>query len=102
MRHFLKKGLLASAMVALMAPVAIAADIDTPQPAPAPYVQPDDNYVSGWYVRGDAGFSWLDISGLDDGGSAIAGGGVGYQVNQYFRTDLRADHAIDHDAGRLM
>lgn len=99
MKSFLKKGLWASTIVAFMAPAAIAADIDTPQPAPAPYVQPDDNYVSGWYVRGDAGFSWLDVSGLDDGGAAIVGGGVGYQVNQYFRTDLRADYAFDHDAG---
>jgi len=99
-KSFLKKGLLATSIIALMAPVAIAADIDTPQqPAPAPYVQPDDNYVSGWYVRGDAGFSWLDVSGLDDDGTAIVGGGVGYQINQYFRTDLRADHAFDQDAG---
>ncbi|WP_108881012.1 outer membrane beta-barrel protein [Anderseniella sp. Alg231-50] len=97
---FLKTGLLATTIVAFMAPAAIAADIDTaPQPAPAPFVQQDDNYVSGWYVRGDAGFSWLDISGLGDGGAAVAGGGVGYQINQYFRTDLRADHAFDHDAG---
>ncbi len=100
MKNFMKKSLLATTVVAFMAPVAIAADIDTPaQPAPAPYVQPNDNYVSGWYVRGDAGFSWLDISGLDDGGAATVGGGVGYQVNQYFRTDLRADYAIEHDAG---
>ena len=100
MKNFLKTGLLAASVVALMVPVAIAADIDAPpQPAPAPFVQQDDNYVSGWYVRGDAGFSWLDVSGLDDDGTAIAGGGVGYQINQYFRTDLRADHAFDQDAG---
>lgn len=100
MKNFLKTGLLAASAVALMVPVAIAADIDVPpQPQPAPFVQQDDNYVSGWYVRGDAGFSWLDVSGLDDDGTAIAGGGVGYQINQYFRTDLRADHAFDQDAG---
>ncbi|MEM9473056.1 MAG: hypothetical protein AAGA00_13950, partial [Pseudomonadota bacterium] len=96
MKSFLKKGLLATTIIAFTAPVAIAADIDSPPPAPVPQVQVDDNYVSGWYVRGDAGFSWLDISGLDDGGAAIVGGGVGYQINQYFRTDVRADHAFDH------
>ena len=88
-----------SSCLALMVPVAVAADIDAPPPpVPAPYVQ-DDNYVSGWYVRGDAGFSWLDMDGFDDGGAATAGGGVGYQVNQYFRTDLRADYGFDQDAG---
>lgn len=75
-----------------------AADLG-PAPAPMPYEQPADNYVSGWYVRGDAGFSWLDISNLGDGGAAIAGGGVGYQINDYFRTDIRADHAFSHDGG---
>lgn len=99
MNRFFKHSLLASAAAVLMVPAAIAADIGVPaQPAPAPYVQ-DDNYASGWYVRGDAGFSWLDIDGLDDGGTAIVGGGVGYQIHQYFRTDLTVDHAYDHDAG---
>ncbi|MGB7205982.1 MAG: outer membrane beta-barrel protein [Anderseniella sp.] len=99
MDKFLKKGLIASAFLSLMVPAAMAADIDQPPaPEPAPYVQNDD-YVSGWYVRGDAGFSWLDVDGLGDGGAAIAGGGVGYQVNQYFRTDVRADIAFDHDGG---
>ncbi len=99
-KNFLKMGLLASTITAFMTPAAIAADIDAPQPAPAPFVQQqDDNYVSGWYVRGDAGGAWLDVDGFDDGGAVIAGGGIGYQMNQYFRTDLRADHAFDHDAG---
>lgn len=99
MKNFLKRGLWASTIIAIMTPAAMAADIDAPmEPAPAPYVQ-DDNYVSGWYVRGDAGFSWLDVDGLGDGGAAIAGGGVGYQVNENFRADLRADHAFDHDGG---
>ena len=99
MNRFLKIGLLAATAVAMIVPAAIAADINVPaQPAPAPYVQ-DDNYASGWYVRGDVGFSWLDISGLDDGGTVIAGGGVGYKLHQYFRADLRVDHAYEHDAG---
>jgi len=97
--RFLKKGLLASTAAVLLVPVAIAADISAPvQPAPAPYVQ-DDNYASGWYVRGDAGFSWLNIDGLGDGGAAIVGGGFGYQINEYFRTDVRADYSFDQDAG---
>ncbi|MGI9514823.1 MAG: porin family protein [Anderseniella sp.] len=95
MKRVLKTGLLASTIIAFTAPVVLAADIDSP----VPQVQVDDNYVSGWYVRGDAGFSWLDISGLDNGGAAVVGGGVGYQINEYFRTDVRADYAFDHDAG---
>jgi opacity protein-like surface antigen len=99
MKNLLNKGIAAAIFLGLSVPAAMAADIDVPPaPEPAPYVQNDD-YVSGWYVRGDAGFSWLDINGADSGGAAIAGGGVGYQVNPYFRTDVRADHAFDHDAG---
>ncbi len=75
-----------------------AADLG-PAPGPIePYVQ-TDNYVSGWYVRADAGYSWLDMNSLDDGGSAIIGGGVGYQFNQRFRSDIRADHSFDADGG---
>ncbi len=99
MDKFFKSGLLAVVFTGLAIPVAMAADIDQPAaPEPAPYVQNDD-YISGWYVRADAGFSWLDVSGLDSGGAVIAGGGIGYQLNQYFRTDVRADHAFDHDGG---
>lgn len=97
--RFIEKCLIASTAAALMAPAAIAADIVVPaQPVPPSFVQ-DDNHASGWYVRGDAGFSWLDIDGLGNGGTVIAGGGVGYQVHQYLRTDVRVDHAWEHDAG---
>lgn len=98
MNRLFKKCLIASSVAALIAPAAIAADMGVPvQPVPAPYEQ-DNNYASGWYVRGDAGFSWLDIDGLGNGGAVIAGGGIGYQPHQYFRTELRADHAFEHEA----
>ena len=99
MNRFITMYLVASATIALIAPTANAADIGVPaQPAPPQFVQ-DNNYASGWYVRGDAGYSWLDMDGLGNGGAAIAGGGVGYQMHQYFRTDVRVDHAFKHDGG---
>jgi opacity protein-like surface antigen len=96
-----KLSLLAATAMSVLGGLSVAghaADMD-PVPAPMPYEQ-TDNYVSGWYVRGDAGFSWLDVDGLGDGGAAIVGGGVGYQVNKWFRTDVRADHAFDHSSGQ--
>jgi opacity protein-like surface antigen len=55
--------------------------------------------ASGFYLRGDAGWSWLD--GRDDLNfdSVTAGGGIGYQWSPMFRTDLRFDHAFDFNIG---
>ena len=46
---------------------------------------------SGFYLRGDAGWSWLDSNTIDDG-SISAGLGIGYEWNPMFRTDVRADY----------
>lgn len=111
-----------------------AADIvDIPEPiipevvvAPAP--------VGGWYLRGDIGYSAPKFKGTDyttvgvgcdkcgggkvgvlddhflDGklkGSLLLGGGVGYQVTDYFRTDLTLDYMTrskftsDRDESRM-
>jgi opacity protein-like surface antigen len=80
-----------------MAGSAAAADVYDPQGAP-PAAE------SGFYLRGDAGWSWLDVD-LDEDydvrfDSVIAGGGIGYQGSPMFRTDLRFDHAFDYDIGR--
>lgn len=45
------------------------------------------------YGRIDTGYSWStdmgkDLSNTDAGGSAILGVGVGYQINDYLRTDV--------------
>ncbi|PRD43969.1 porin family protein [Phyllobacterium phragmitis] len=93
---------------------AFAADFMEPMPE-APYV-PEvvvPPSIGGWYLRGDVGYSWAkfrDASyatfGCDECGSGIGenqldgdlkgsfliGGGIGYQVTDYFRTDLTADY----------
>ncbi|MBZ9659096.1 porin family protein [Mesorhizobium sp. ESP-6-4] len=103
---------LLAALFAGIAGPALAADLAEPlpvEPAPPPIaeVQPVD--VGGWYIRGDIDYHWSRFGGGDyitygaapqtqgsfaSGslkGALSAGAGVGYQVNQYFRTDLTAD-----------
>ena len=55
---------------------AAAADIYSPVPAPP---SAEGYAASGFYLRGDAGWSWLDWSAADsnNANSVIAGGGVG-------------------------
>ena len=54
---------------------------------------PTDTYAAmGFYLRGDAGWSFLDTRN-DAGGTFVLGGGVGYKVNEYLRTDIRGDMA---------
>lgn len=88
----------------------------TPAPAPA---------FGGWYIRGDVDYHWNDFRGadyytyeyhtdasgaltsvdgkrngklygdLDDGWSV--GGGIGYQITDYLRTDVTADYYAKAD-----
>jgi opacity protein-like surface antigen len=94
-----------------MAPAAFAADYI--EPVPEVVVAPPA--VGGWYLRGDIGYSAAKFRGatysLPGGGgcntcgegdpeihggklkgSFLLGGGVGYQVTDYFRTDLTLDY----------
>ncbi|WP_395685680.1 outer membrane protein [Aestuariivirga sp.] len=48
--------------------------------------------ASSWYLRADAGFSWLNTND-NTVNSGVIGGGVGYQFNDNLRTDLRVDYA---------
>ncbi|MCB1384973.1 MAG: porin family protein [Nitratireductor sp.] len=64
--------------------------------------------VGGWYLRGDIGYSHTSVDGVlyyqgsptltgsfekhDVGGAWMLGGGIGYQVNDYFRVDWTVDH----------
>jgi len=77
---------------------AVGADVYTPVPAPP---TAEGYAASGFYLRGDAGWSWLDWSAADsnNANSVIAGGGVGYQWGQMFRTDVRFDYGFDYDIG---
>lgn len=94
---------------------AFAADLYQPaEPVPvsaAPEVTVSES--SGWYLRGDIGYSLNDLRGAEffQGSNALLanfasadlkdslmlGAGVGYQVNNYFRTDLTFDHTFKSD-----
>lgn len=94
---------------------AFAADLYQPvaplEPAAAPEVTVSDS--SGWYLRGDVGYSLNDMRGAkflqgsnalmadfastDLKGSALLGVGVGYQVTNYLRTDVTFDHTFKSD-----
>ncbi|MFO1090439.1 MAG: outer membrane beta-barrel protein [Hyphomicrobiales bacterium] len=85
----------ALALSTVLAAPALAADMaypaqPEPVPAPAPYMQ-----QSGWYLRGDTGWGWLDYQG-NNGNSFQLGGGIGYQVNDMFRADARFDYGFDY------
>ncbi|KAB0568643.1 porin family protein [Brucella pituitosa] len=104
-------GLAASA--ALMASGSLGLAADYIEPVPEVVVAPPA--VGGWYLRGDVGYSAAKFRGasytLPGGGgcntcgegdpqihggklkgSFLLGGGVGYQVTDYFRTDLTLDY----------
>lgn len=92
---------------------AFSADLAPAEPIPE---QPPEVAVAsatGWYLRGDVGYAFNDLRGaryfqgsndnlvsfdkadIDD--SWTLGGGVGYQVTDYFRTDLTFDYMFDSD-----
>ncbi|MDL2409067.1 porin family protein [Rhizobium calliandrae] len=103
------KTLIGAAAVLLVGTSAFSADLYTPPPA-APEVV---SQSSGWYLRGDVGYVFTDLRGanyfqgsnsnmhdfdsasLDDTWSL--GGGVGYQVNNYLRTDVTLDYLFKSD-----
>ena len=60
--------------------------------AAADYVPESVVTASAFYLRGDAGWSWLTVDDADEG-LFVLGGGVGYQFNDNLRADLRGDYA---------
>ncbi len=111
------KTILAAATLALLASsAAYAADVYQPEPQPV-YVDAPEVAVaeaSGWYLRGDLGYNFNKLRGAKffQGGSSAdeasfttssikdsfwVGGGVGYQVNSYLRTDLTFDYMFKSD-----
>ncbi|KQW29249.1 hypothetical protein ASE36_12435 [Rhizobium sp. Root274] len=111
------KMILAVAAVAMLASSAAhSADLYQPEPQPQPYVDAPEVTVSeasGWYLRGDLGYSINKLRGADyfQGSNSsltdfttasikdnfTVGGGVGYQVNSYLRTDLTFDYMFKSD-----
>ncbi len=71
------------AAAALMAGAASAADMDYNMAAA----------MSGLYVRGDIGASFLRWSGGNDDTALAFGAGLGYRFNDYLRADVRYSRA---------
>ena len=73
--------ILALGLLAGVATTALAADADVPA----------DTYAAmGFYLRGDAGWSFLDTRN-GNGSTFVLGAGAGYKVNEYLRADIRGD-----------
>lgn len=110
----MKKCLTSVFVLALTVSTANSADLYQPQPEPimdAPEVTVQE--ASGWYLRGDVGYSFNDIRGanyyqgsnstltnfdhtsLKD--SFLLGAGVGYQINNHLRTDVTFDYLTSAD-----
>lgn len=95
---------------------ALAADVYVPPPIEAPppvYEEPAPAY-GGWYIRGDLDYHWSKLRSTeyitygpppgtgsftttDLRGTWSLGAGVGYQINNYFRTDLTFDYWAKSD-----
>jgi opacity protein-like surface antigen len=65
---------------------------------PAPSYEPTASEL-GVYFRADAGWSALEWNGGDDDTGWTVGGGIGYRISDYFRTDMTLDWAGDYDTG---
>ena len=87
---------------ALCVSAATAADMPfaSPLPPPPPVDQPVE-FGTGWYLRGDIGYSNMPIpvvvadfvNSLGRTGAVSGGLGFGYQYNNWLRTDFEIDRA---------
>lgn len=104
-----------AALLASVSTVAGAADLIDPPVVdlPEPTTIIEDKH-GGWYLRGDVGYSLLQMSDVDyvtAGGGVVGfgllrgeldssytiGGGVGYDTGHYARFDFTADYLFDTD-----
>ncbi|NTJ43175.1 porin family protein [Agrobacterium larrymoorei] len=110
----MKKSLIGAVAALMACQTAFAADLYQAEPAPAfvdtaPEIQVQE--ASGWYLRGDVGYSFNKAKSFefDRAGTVIrsssssmkdsflVGAGVGYQINNYLRTDLTFDYMAKSD-----
>jgi opacity protein-like surface antigen len=84
---------------------------DLPPPPPVEAVAPIVFETSGWYLRGDIGYSWYnegdfyqnELVGVgaweqvDGGNGVVADVGVGYKFNNWLRADATVGYRFDHD-----
>jgi opacity protein-like surface antigen len=91
--------------LALVAPgAAVAADMGYARGPAVISERPstEEEIGTGWYLRGDIGFSkstWQSVttggrefSDVTGKGSPVWGGGVGYKFNEWLRADVTVDH----------
>jgi opacity protein-like surface antigen len=81
--------LIALGFAVAVAVPAMAADVEPTAPS---------SDVAGFYLRGDIGWAFLEWSG-DDDNAFVGGVGLGYQFNDYLRSDLRVDYAGAYSKG---
>ena len=97
----LRRKILALAVMATSTSISVASAADYPLPAPVPE-------FSGWYLRGDIGFSnqfvgslfnenynrFISVTNVDRGFDAapLFGLGVGYNINNWFRIDVTGEY----------
>jgi opacity protein-like surface antigen len=80
-----------AAMIALSGATRAADDV------PEDTVPADEYTALGFYLRADAGWSFLDWNGGADDDALTVGGGFGYQFTENLRADLRVDWAGDYN-----
>lgn len=111
MRSFMKFSIFSAGLLASTALVNAADLVEPPIVELVPEIQTYS--VGGWYLRGDIGYSHMAVSGvsyyqgtptltgefedhsLDS--SWMLGGGIGYQITDYFRADVTVDHHFEAD-----
>lgn len=97
----LKTAILGASLLGLTSVTAMAADMYQPyvppqDPIPEPIYQ--DN--TGWYLRGDLGWSFLDSDiGRKNDSGFTGGAGIGYRFSDTFRGDLTADYSGEYNVG---
>lgn len=101
----LLSGIAAPAFAADLAPIVVPGPADFPAPPVA---------ASGFYLRGDIGFTMQEVDRIDNElfataetldfleegefeTSAVAGLGLGYQFNDFFRMDVTGEYRADSD-----
>jgi opacity protein-like surface antigen len=86
------------AAVAIVAAGAFSAGQAAGADAPSnDYAEP---FHGSFYVRGDAGWSFLDWESANDD-ALTAGLGIGYQWSEFLRTDARADWSGPYEDGAI-
>jgi opacity protein-like surface antigen len=90
-----KFSLVAGLMLVPFAVAAQAADLE-PVPTPDPVANSE---AMGFYLRADAGLSFLEWSGGSDDNAFVGGGGIGYRYNENLRTDLTIDWTSKYNIG---